>query len=344
VCGVSSATRVHSAYRLELAKDEGAKALLWTGGLILLLSVLNVVLARHGVDTVDEVHLGVVALFLLGSFVASRPSTSPVIVPWIVAAAAVVMVLSLQWEVWSDPTALGAAYVLMTILAFAPFILDVRAVLSAQVPMAIGYLLAASQLDAAGVVNWIIAGMAAILLGLVILRVRLQSIDELAAAMARSRADATRDPLTGTLNRRGIEERVPDLVALAGRREESVFAVFVDIDGLKAANDQHGHEFGDEVIRAVADAVRMTVRAGDLVGRWGGDEFIVIGMGDPLPTDQLTSRLRNRLEHSGIVKSQWPGTVSVGSAIGRAEGFDFDRLIATADADMYERRRLRRLA
>ena len=339
---MNSVARVHSAYRLELAKDEGAKALLWTGGLILLLSFLNVVLAQHGVDTVDGVHLGVVALFLLGSFIASRPSTPPATVPWIVAAAAVVMVLSLQWEVWTDPTALGAAYVLIAMLAFAPFILDARAVLTAQIPMVIGFLLAASQLDAAGVVNWIIAGMAAVLLGLVILRVRLQSIDDLADEMARSRADATRDPLTGTLNRRGVEERVPDLVGLALRRDESVSAVFVDIDGLKAANDQFGHEFGDEVIRAVADAVRFTVRAGDLVGRWGGDEFIVIGMGDPLPTEHLTTRLSNRLAHSGIAPSQWPGTVSVGSAMGRADGFDFDRLIARADADMYERRRLRR--
>ena len=54
---------------------------------------------------------------------------------------------------------------------------------------------------------------------------------------------------------------------------------FVDVRGLKRANDDNGHAFGDAIIRATADALRESVRANDLIARWGGDEFIVIGEG-----------------------------------------------------------------
>ena len=144
------------------------------------------------------------------------------------------------------------------------------------------------------------------------------------------------------LNRRGVEERVAELVAVARRHEDVVFAKFVDIDGLKAANDRYGHDFGDQVIQSTARALRSTVRAGDLVGRWGGDEFIVVGMGHPLPPETLAERLRIHLGQSGIDLTRWPAALSIGTATAPAGDVDFDSLIATADADMYTRRRSRR--
>lgn len=336
--------RGHRAYRLDLARREAPKSLGWTAALILLLSVLNVLLGGHGFHAADAVHLIVVLLFAAMSLLVQRDIFARSAVPWVVAGCALVLVLSLEWEVWVDPTPLGVAYVLLVMLAFSPFTLDPRAVALAQLPMVIGFVLAVSRLDAGDPMGWLIAGVAALLMGAVILRVRLNGIDELADLSDRSRAEATRDPLTHALNRRGIEERIPELVALALRREEGVFAMFVDVDGLKAANDRRGHEFGDEVIVAVADAIRLTIRAEDLLGRWGGDEFIVVGMGRPLPPGELAARLRTRLTHSGIDPRHWPGTVSIGAAVERPGGLDFDRLVASADADMYARRRAQREA
>ena len=91
---------------------------------------------------------------------------------------------------------------------------------------------------------------------------------------------AGHDPLTGLLNRGGLEIRSSALLALAQREKRSVFAVFIDIDGLSNINNAHGHLAGDLVISEIAVAATRLVRAADLVARWGGDELVIIGLGE----------------------------------------------------------------
>lgn len=332
-------TREVREFRLDQARAEAPRSLWFAAALIMILSLINVLQEAHGIDTADVMHGVIAVLFAMGAVLTAQPWCPPGAAPWIIAASSVAMVLVLQSEVIADPTALGMAYILMGMLAYGPFTLDVRAMTVAAVPMMLGYLVSARVWAPDEWANWMAAAVAALAFGGALLRIRLHGIDALGAITLEARDHATRDPLAGVLNRRGVEERIPTLVALADRQDESVFAVFVDIDGLKAANDRHGHQLGDRVIRAVSVAVEGTVRAGDLVGRWGGDEFIVVGIGQPLPHEQLAERLRTRLEHSGIDPSLWPGTVSIGSATDDSVGLEFTRLIARADADMYARRR-----
>ena len=125
---------------------------------------------------------------------------------------------------------------------------------------------------------------------------------------------ATRDRLTGAFNRHGVEERIPDLLALAARHQQPVFAVFADVDGLKAVNDTHGHAVGDAVLVATADAIRSALRATDLVGRWGGDEFVVLGMGQVEHADALRGRITSSILSDGVDPALWDGGISVGIA------------------------------
>lgn len=90
---------------------------------------------------------------------------------------------------------------------------------------------------------------------------------------------ALNDALTGALNRHGLRERL--FVDLAQKRKP-MGLVLIDIDHFKAVNDLRGHDGGDEVLRHVAQAMRVCVREGDLVCRWGGEEFLVIVMGGSL--------------------------------------------------------------
>lgn len=83
------------------------------------------------------------------------------------------------------------------------------------------------------------------------------------------------DPLTGLLNRRGLEGVLSREVSLARRNNTEVIAVLVDLDNFKGINDVYGHAGGDSVLRAVADAMRETLRTSDWVGRIGGDEFMI---------------------------------------------------------------------
>jgi diguanylate cyclase (GGDEF)-like protein len=330
------------AFRLALAKQEAPRALLWTGLLIVGLSLLQVAIEGRGVRAAFWLHLGVFAVFLVSSWLTSRPAFPARLTPWAIVVSAYSIILTLQVEVALDPTALGMAYVLLAMLAFGPFTLSVTAMAVAAFPALAGFVVAARAWAPDDLVMWLAAAIAALALGAVLLRVRIRSIDELCDLTVENRALATKDPLTGVLNRRGVEEKVIDLTAIARRQERPVSVTFVDVDGLKAANDTYGHDFGDSVIMAVAHALRSLVRESDLVGRWGGDEFIVVGLGEPMPPTDLENRLAQRFAADGVDLSRWSGQVSIGSAVATPQGTGFVDLVVAADADMYRRRLERR--
>ena len=128
----------------------------------------------------------------------------------------------------------------------------------------------------------------------------------LSAAISRSSREesltelACRDPLTGLMNRRGLDEQAAKAFALPPGAVRDVTVVVADINGLKHVNDSLGHLFGDQLIQAVARALNATYNRfhGSLVARVGGDEFVVLISGhDPVSivdaTDELCSSTRN---------------------------------------------------
>jgi diguanylate cyclase (GGDEF)-like protein len=103
--------------------------------------------------------------------------------------------------------------------------------------------------------------------------------DQLALAIAQAAEQAAlarlgeTDALTGLLNRRGFEARLKEAVAAAGITGSGGALIYVDLDNFKQINDRHGHAQGDAALRAAAELLRRSMRAGDLVARLGGDEF-----------------------------------------------------------------------
>ncbi len=95
-------------------------------------------------------------------------------------------------------------------------------------------------------------------------------------ALNRIRHHATRDVLTGLLNQRGIEEELTRAWLLGQRQKKGMGVVMVDIDHFKSINDSYGHPVGNEVLRELADLLKRAVRGYDGVGRYGGDEFVII--------------------------------------------------------------------
>ena len=100
--------------------------------------------------------------------------------------------------------------------------------------------------------------------------------DELRRANVRLERLVDTDPLTHVLNRRGIEEVLHVELRRMGRTGDALMAILVDCDDFKSINDSHGHGTGDAVLTALAKSVEETLRAGDFVGRVGGDEFLVL--------------------------------------------------------------------
>lgn len=193
--------------------------------------------------------------------------------------------------------------------------------------------------DAAPVRESLLLTLGAVLVGALLLWVRVRSIDQAADASAQVVFLASHDQLTGNLNRHGLFARVPALWADARERGTDVFVVFLDIRRLKQANDRYGHEFGDQVIVAAARAVTSVAGPDYLVGRWGGDEILVVGRGTEVDSQGLIDRLATRTIWPTDVTARWDGELSVGYAVGDPARQDIDDLIRIADARMYEQRR-----
>ena len=148
---------------------------------------------------------------------------------------------------------------------------------------------------------------------------------------------AATDPLTGLANRRAFEERLD--ARLAG--ESSAFAVLMlDVDDLKQVNDAQGHAAGDAVLVEVARVLRSHVREGDIVTRWGGDEFVLLVDGlDRVGAVSLARRVGGTLLAGGDGSRSI--SVSLGTACYPADGSSRDTLLAAADRSMYSDKRQR---
>lgn len=148
---------------------------------------------------------------------------------------------------------------------------------------------------------------------------------------------ATTDELTGLVNRREFERLSEEAIEIASRLGTGLCVMLIDLNGFKQINDTRGHQFGDQVLQGCAQRLVAAVRDTDTVGRWGGDEFVVL-----LPGLEEASAVRGSAERIGASLSSTPvaGDVSISGSIGaalyRRHGNTFDDLMQAADVAMYE--------
>lgn len=152
---------------------------------------------------------------------------------------------------------------------------------------------------------------------------------------------AVTDPLTGLLNRRGIQRSLQNALAAARRYGEQGVLISIDLDGFKLVNDTYGHTVGDKVLKQVAQILSEGVRETDCVGRVGGDEFVVILTRAPwedglkrarVLESQLNSTAVNIGGRTIMVRASC-GTLTYGSED------DAPTLLDRADNEMYRQKR-----
>ncbi len=162
----------------------------------------------------------------------------------------------------------------------------------------------------------------------------------LAEARDRFRTQATRDPLTGLANRMHIMETLDREVQRTERQHTPVSVIMVDLDHFKRINDTHGHPAGDEVLRQASARMNDAIRSYDAVGRYGGEEFIVVLPGADLKTASIVAeRLRRAISDCCVrlPTGNLQVTASLGvSAIGGGVPIDPEELVKRADAALYQ--------
>jgi len=172
-------------------------------------------------------------------------------------------------------------------------------------------------------------------------------VDALAAELEASRARITDlearidiDPLTNTLNRRGFERELKRSLAYVKRYDTSAALIYIDLDGFKPVNDRHGHAAGDAVLKAAAATLLRSVRASDVVGRIGGDEFAVLLWNVSGPAAAAKALALETAIYATPVNCG-ASTLVVGASAGTALLGALDtaaEVLARADAAMYARK------
>lgn len=159
----------------------------------------------------------------------------------------------------------------------------------------------------------------------------MQSFTAIGSRMRKLHLEGTTDPLTGVVNRRGLDAAIEKLMQTA----QSVAVVMVDVDHFKSVNDKYGHTVGDEVLKAISTLIMDQARREDIVARIGGEEFVIL-----LPETELerarkfAERLRStveqtRFDNAGTV------TISLGVACYPTHGTDVNDTLDLADVALY---------
>lgn len=317
-----------------VSSTEAIRTLMLFSGLIAAYTLLHLLtehpvdLAYFLIDACQVITFGLTALLLWAGVIPARATS------WVIMAAVVIGVCgqtfdyTVDGERWAILIAITMSGTV--VLDWLPFLLG--SAITWTVP-SLAYL----KYDELHAVTWILGTLVAVVVAANSVRARRHTALELAQAQHAIEQLATVDPMTALLNRRGFTEQSRLIRGAARRTGQSVFAVFIDVGGLKRMNDTHGHAAGDALIRSVAAAIARSARETDLACRWGGDEFLVVGVGERPDAQAVNERLLATLDHSALPE-EWHPVLWTGSAQSDDPEESLEAVITRADADLYANR------
>lgn len=149
------------------------------------------------------------------------------------------------------------------------------------------------------------------------------------------------DPLTGTLNRRGIDDAFRQEASRCDRHGAHLSVAIIDLDDFKALNDSFGHQTGDRALMHVAAVVRSTLRPTDRIGRFGGEEFLLLLPDTALhESAAVMARIKRQLAAQPLAEKEVSVRITFSGGVAeRAERESIDALLARADAALYQAKR-----
>jgi diguanylate cyclase (GGDEF)-like protein/PAS domain S-box-containing protein len=164
-----------------------------------------------------------------------------------------------------------------------------------------------------------------------------QAKKELKLLNLKLKYEATHDPLTGGLNRRAILDKLSKELIRAKRANTNLSIGLCDIDHFKKVNDQHGHQVGDDVLCSFVKIIQNALRPYDLVGRYGGEEFLlVIPNSSGLPKEKVYERMRAKIANHKMATRSGDIGITISIGITSSTGYETaDEMLAAADAALY---------
>jgi diguanylate cyclase (GGDEF)-like protein len=165
-----------------------------------------------------------------------------------------------------------------------------------------------------------------------------RQLAELKVREAQAQRLADRDGLTGLYNRRRMFALLESAIVEAAQQWQCVGLLFIDLNGFKAINDEYGHAAGDKILTTVALRIGARVRTGDIVCRYGGDEFVVLltSVPDAAAVSRVADIIRERVALPYWIQgSEQHLTAAIGESLYPRDGQSADALLHQADQAMY---------
>ena len=313
----------------EFGAIDTAKALAWLGGVMLAVGAASTFFGDK--DPSDLMGMGVGLALLAGGQVLVRTKTPAWATSWIwTGTASLISIATALDTSLTQVERFGFILVIVTISGM--FSLTWTSLLALSAFAFASYVTVAIELTG-GLSPEVLAPMVgAIAAAAMSLGIRRRSLAIISQVDRLSNQLGGADVLTGVLTRQGVLTLLPTVLRAAERANQGVYAIIIDVDNLSDANRDYGTGYGDDLLRSVAAAVRSSARDADLLGRWGGDEFILTGAGAMDSIYALTARIEKNIGALTVSLGKSPLTVSIGSAIGDPKE-DFSLLVSRALAD-----------
>jgi diguanylate cyclase (GGDEF)-like protein len=324
---VPSVTRESAA---ESGVHDIARAFAWLGLIMVVMGTVLALVTDRIVSDFAAIAAGMV--FLAVAQVVARTKTSVRVASWVWALSIAVLVIATEFTAPpGDVERVGYVIVLVVVLGAVSLTWPSFAAAAILLAGALGVLAlrSASSLYPAWLAPMVLALIAGA--GVMVLRRRSLSVVEEVERLQNQLGST--DVLTGALTRQGVLTLSSQVRRMAQRESKSMFLMLVDIVDLAAANKDYGTGYGDDLLRTTADLMKVSSRDADLLGRWSGDEFVLMGVGAEASIEALTARIVHSIAESPVSVGKWPLRISIGTAIGLPQD-SLDSFINTAMGEL----------
>ena len=300
--------------RESTARETIPLALGLTGAITVLAGFINTLLYLdlHGPLILLGPALGF--LFIIISQVIMRRNAGERVMIWTWVILMVILVSETSWRAEVVDSAVVLSYAVIALMIIAPITLSWGAGITGAIAGLIPIIVSGYSVSLVNTVSWILAAFTAGLASLVLLRLRLTGIHQIALAQRRATTLASTDTLTGVFSRTGLLALAPSIATAAEKSQDQVTVIVCDVKDMTIVNADYGITYGDDVLEATARALRATLPDDALVGRWDGDQFVALSLDDVGDSSTLTSSVDAALADSGIALGKRPVRVRIGMA------------------------------
>ena len=318
----------------ETASESGvhdiSRGFAWVGIIVVLLSTVLAFLPHPTVSDFVAIVAGM--LFLAIAQIVARTKISTRLASW---------VWALSISVLAIATAYGAqrggieriGYVIMLVVVLGAVSLTWPSFVVAALLLAGSFITLAFSFSNSYDPAWLAPLAFALIAGGLLMLLHRRSLGILEEVDRLENQLGSTDVLTGVLTRQGVLTLSPQVRRIAQRDTKPLFLMIIDIVDLAGANKDYGTGYGDDLLRATADVIKSSSRDSDLLGRWSGDEFVLVGVGAEASIEALTARIVRNIAESAVAVGKWPLRVSIGTAIGSPQD-SLDSFINTAMAEL----------